>query len=133
MRHGLFLAGVVGALAALSTMAHASPPPTHLPDQTMIGLKISSIYIFPFHAGVNCDVADTAHLGAAATLVLDYYYPAGTPAPFAHLTHAVTVPATGSVQCGFGHLPNTAYHIDHIKLTVFRGRRRVSHTFPIGW
>ena len=133
MRNGLFLAGVIGALATLATAASASPPPTHLPDQTLVGLSISSIYIFPFHAGVNCDVADTAQLGATATLALDYYYPAGATAPFAHLTRSVTIPATGSVPCGFAHLPNTAYHVDHIRLTVFRGRRRASHTFPIGW
>jgi len=133
MRRGLFLAGVIGALVTISTAASASPPPTHLPDQTILGLKISSIFIFPFHAGVNCDVSDIAHLGASATLVLDYYYPAGSTAPFAELTHAVTVPRRGSVQCGFGELPNTSYQIDHIKLTVIRGHRRGSRVIPIGW
>ena len=132
MRRIRILAGAIGALVTISTAATASPPPVHLPDQTLLGLKISDIFSFPFHALVNCDVSDTAHLGAHATLILDYYDPAGATTPFAHFVHAVTVPPNQSVICGFGELPNTSYAVDHIKITVIRGRRRASHVFPLG-
>ena len=133
MGRTLRAAAGVAALTAIASIASASPPPTHLPNQTILGLKIASIYIFPFHAGVNCEVSDPAHLGGLALLAVDYYYPAGAPTPFGHLSHQVVLPANSPVDCGFGHMPNSFYHVDHIRLTVTRGRRREWRDIPIGW
>ncbi len=128
------LAGAIAALLALTAPAAASPPPHYLPDQTILGLKITGLMIFPFHSGVRCRISDPSHVGGIVKLTLGYWDPAGATAPFATVANSsLLVPVVGSVACNLPDLPGAFHHIDHITLTVTKGSVSSSKTVHIGW